>query len=444
MGGAGLLSVPLTAADSGVSRQAVLTRPAARTAASDGGGKVARMILFLECAGGASGDMLVAALGDAAGRLGHDAGAALARALTAVGVEAAAATLGFVRRGGLAALGLTVSDGPGFASFAELRAAVAASSLPRSTADRVCAVAERMAAAERAVHGGQHEPHLHELAGLDTAVDLVGAVALLELLGPDKVVASPPALGGGVISSSHGMLPVPAPAVVELLRGLPTRGGGAEQDGELTTPTGAALLAELVDEWGALPAGRIVAAGVGAGGRERPGAANVLRAVLVDPATTHVSAADDPHGGEVELLETTVDDVTAEVLAYAADSLRAAGALDVWFTPALMKKGRPGHVLHVLARKAERPMITETLMRETTTFGVRVVAVDRVVLDERRETVEAAGSPVRVRLGYLDGRLVTASPEFEDCRAAAEQTGRPLKEVFAAAQAAAYGLFGAA
>ena len=151
-----------------------------------------------------------------------------------------------------------------------------------------------MAAAERAVHGGQHEPHLHELAGLDTAVDLVGAVALLELLGPDKVVASPPALGGGVISSSHGMLPVPAPAVVELLRGLPTHGGGAEQDGELTTPTGAALLAELVDEWGALPAGRIVAAGVGAGGRERPGAANVLRAVLVDPATTHVSAAEIP------------------------------------------------------------------------------------------------------------------------------------------------------
>jgi uncharacterized protein (TIGR00299 family) protein len=363
--------------------------------------------------------------------------------LTALGIDAGAATLSPVRRGGLTALGLAVSDGPGFATFAQLRATVMASPLRRSTADRVCAVADRMAAAERTVHGGEHEPHLHELAGLDTAVDLVAAVAFLELLAPDRVVASPPALGGGVIDSSHGVLPVPAPAVVELLRGLPTRGGGVEQDGELTTPTGAALLAELADDWGTLPAGRIMAAGVGAGGRERPGAANVLRAVLVDPAVTRGAEASDPHGGAVELLETTVDDVTAEVLAYAADRLRAAGALDVWFTPALMKKGRPGHVLHVLARSVDRSVITETLMRETTTFGVRIMPVDRVVLDERRETVEAAGSPVRVRLGYLDGRLVTASPEFEDCRQIAEQTGRPLKEVYAAVQAAAYGRFGA-
>jgi pyridinium-3,5-bisthiocarboxylic acid mononucleotide nickel chelatase len=400
------------------------------------------MILFLDCASGASGDMLVAALGDAAGRLGHDAGAELARALAAVGIAPGAASLASVRRGGLAALGLSVEDGPGFATFAELRAAVGASGLPRATIDRVCAVAERMAAAERAVHGGEHEPHLHELAGLDTAVDLIGAVILFELLGAGRVVASPPALGGGVIHSSHGLLPVPAPAVVELLRGLPTRGGGSEQDGELTTPTGAALLAELVDEWGALPAGRIVATGVGAGGRERPGVANVLRAVLVEPAVAH-GAATDPHGGDVELLETTVDDVSAEVLAYAADRLRAAGALDVWFTPALMKKGRPGHVLHVLARIVDREVVTATLMRETTTFGVRVMAVDRVVLDERRETVEAAGGSVRVRLGYQHGRLVTASPEFEDCRGLAEQTGRPLKEIYAAAQAAAYDRFGA-
>jgi uncharacterized protein (TIGR00299 family) protein len=302
-----------------------------------------------------------------------------------------------------------------------------------------------MAAAERAVHGGEHEPHLHELAGLDTAVDLVAAVALVELLDPDRVVASPPALGGGSVAGSHGLLPVPAPAVMELLRGMPTRGGGVEPDGELTTPTGAALLAELVGEWGSLPAGRLVAGGVGSGGRERPGTANVLRAVLVDQTGALGTAPiDDPHGGAVELLESTVDDVTAEVLAYAADRLRAVGALDVWLTPALMKKGRPGHVLHVLARAAERAAVAETLMRETTTFGVRILPVDRVVLDERREAVEAAGGSVRVRLGYLAGRLVTASPEFEDCRQVAEQTGRPLKEVYAAAQAAAYGRFGAA
>jgi uncharacterized protein (TIGR00299 family) protein len=401
------------------------------------------MILFLDCASGASGDMLVAALADSAGQLGHDAGAELQRALAAVGIDPSAARLSRTRRGGLAALSLEVIDGPGFATFAELTATVASSDLAQRTAARVRAVAERMAAAERAVHGGEHEPHLHELAGLDTAVDLVAAVVFLDLLAPEKVIASPPALGGGSITSSHGMLPVPAPAVMELLRGLPTRGGGAEEDGELTTPTGAALLAEVVDEWGGLPGGRLAAIGVGAGERERPGAANVLRAVPVDQAEGR-GASPDPHGGPVELLETTVDDATAEVLAYAADSLRAAGALDVWFTPALMKKGRPGHVLHVLARSAERTAVAELLMRETTTFGLRVLPVERVVLDERREEVEAAGSRVSVRLGYLAGRLVTASPEFEDCRRVAEQTGRPLKEVYAAAQAAAFGRFGAA
>jgi len=402
------------------------------------------MILFLDCASGASGDMLAAALADAAGRLGHDSGAVLRRALVAAGIDASAAGLRPTRRGGLAALSLEVVDGPGFATFAELTAAVAASALEQRTVDRVCAVAARMAAAERAVHGGEYEPHLHELAGLDTAVDLVTVAAFLDLLAPEKVIASPPALGGGSVGSSHGVLPVPAPAVMELLRGLPMRGGGSEEDGELTTPTGAALLAEVVDEWGALPGGRLAAVGVGAGGRERPGAANVLRAVLVDQADGVCAALPDLHGGAVELLETTVDDATAEVLAYAADKLRAAGALDVWFTTALMKKGRPGHVLHVLARSAERTAMAELLMRETTTFGLRVLPVERVVLDERREDIEAAGDKVRVRLGYLAGRLVTASPEFEDCRRVAEQTGRPLKEVYAAAQAAAFGRFGAA
>ena len=196
---------------------------------------------------------------------------------------------------------------------------------------------------------------------------------------------------------------MPAPAVVELLRGLPTGGGGSEQDGELTTPTGAALLAELVDEWPGLPAGRLVAVGAGAGGRERPGVANVLRALLVDQAEAPGTPLQDPHGGPVELLETTLDDATAEVLAYAADRLRSAGALDVWFTPALMKKGRPGHVLHALVRAAARGAVAEVMMRETTTFGVRVLPVERMVLDERREEVEAAGGH-GARASRLPGR----------------------------------------
>jgi len=153
----------------------------------------------------------------------------------AAGIDASAAGLRPTRRGGLAALSLEVVDGPGFATFAELTAAVAASALEQRTVDRVCAVAARMAAAERAVHGGEHEPHLHELACLDTAVDLVAVAAFLDLLAPEKVIASPPALGGGSVGKLARRAAGAGPAVMELLRGLPMRGGGSEEDGELTT-----------------------------------------------------------------------------------------------------------------------------------------------------------------------------------------------------------------
>ena len=239
-------------------------------------------------------------------------------------------------------------------------------------------------------------------------------------------MASPPALGGGTVRTAHGELPVPAPAVVELLRGLPT--AGADWSGppaELTTPTGAALLAHLASEFGGLPAGRLRASGLGAGRRELEGRPNVLRALLVEPLDRSPG-----HGGpwaedEVELLEATIDDLPAELLAEAAGRLLDAGALDVWSTPATMKKSRPGTVLHVLARPAQRAALAEVVFTETSTFGLRVAATRRLLLDERRTTVSVDGETVRVRLGYLGDRLVTASPEYEDCRTAAVRAGRP-------------------
>jgi hypothetical protein len=236
-------------------------------------------------------------------------------------------------------------------------------------------------------------------------------------------------------------LAVPAPAVVELLRGLPTAGAGPHDEGELTTPTGAALLAHLVDEFGTLPAGRLAGLGVGGGRRELARRPNVVRALLVAPLDR--SPADRSAGAalwsedEVALLETTIDDLAAELLAEAADRLFAAGALDVWFTPAAMKKSRPGTVLHVLASAARRDDVAEMLFRETSTFGVRVLPVRRLLLDERRATVEIEGETVRVRLGFLGGRLVTVSPEYDDCRRAAARAGRPLKDVYDEARAAA-------
>lgn len=466
------------------------------------------MILFLDCSSGVSGDILAAALLAAT----SDGGPASVLktvvwpALAAVGIDPAAAALREVRRGGFAALAFEVADGPGFATMSELVSAVSAAGLPADLTAHVVSVAKAMGAAERAVHGAQTE-HLHELGGLDTAVDLITVAAVLGHLAPAEIVASPPALGGGAVMTAHGELTVPAPAVVYLLRDLPTAGGGdpavssaqagdlptsvsgsgdsVTPVGELTTPTGAALLAHFVTRFGAFPAGAMVACGAGAGARETPGRANLLRAFMIDERAADASLSALPQDalGEFFLLETNIDDASAEVLAYAAEELRAAGAADVWLTPALMKKGRAGTVVHVLARAADRDRLAALLLRETTTFGLRVLPVGRLHAEERRETVvlgndvfgasisdanvadpadvsaDSAGAAgaakssgdsadaeakVAVRLGYVAGELVTVSPEFEDCKLLAVQLKQPLKRVYEAAQAVAWRRFGGA
>jgi len=360
--------------------------------------------------------------------------------LRAVGIDPQVVHVGETTRGGFAARTFEVDDEPGFVTFAELIAAVSgAEELPQTVRDTVVAAARRMAAAEAEVH--TQSMHIHELAGLDTAVDLITVASLLETLQPARVISSPPALGGGYVETAHGRLSVPAPAVAAILRGFPTA-GGSHEDGELTTPTGAALLTQVTDEFGPLPAGTIAAVSYGAGKRELTGRPNVLRAVLVtetSPAlrgSLAASANDASLGGAggssggLQLLETNIDDATPEVLAHAAERVRAGGALDVWLTPAYMKKGRPGVVLHALVRVSDTERLAGLLFAETTTFGVRVTPVGRLCLDERTATVEVLGARVRARLGYLDGRLVTASPEYEDCAAAAEAAGVPVKRVY--------------
>ena len=438
--------------------------------------------LYLECANGASGDMLVAAL-LAASAAASDTTAAnvlaavVAPALDALGIDPGLVRVGTVVRAGLRAQHFTVDERPGFATFAELVTVARRSALADAVRDGVVAVAERMAAAEAAVHGTGVE-HLDELAGLDTAVDLVSVLALVDHLAPARVIASPPALGGGRVHTKHGELPVPAPAVVELLRGLPTAGGegSTAETGELTTPTGAALVAHLAREFGPLPPGRTIALGVGAGQRDPESRPNVLRAFVLetlDRAPHDRGSAVEPWSqDEVELLEATIDDLPAELLADAAARLLDAGALDVWSTPVVMKKSRPGVVLSVLARPAQRAALAEVLFRQTSTFGLRMLPARRLLLDERvvsvaapelgldagaadaeapvRGAIEAEaqtggveaaadsdGGTIRVRLGYLRGELITVSPEFEDCRRAAARVDRPLKDVYEAARAAA-------
>jgi hypothetical protein len=423
------------------------------------------MILYLDCSSGVSGDMLVGALLSLAGAREADPGPlddVLRPALAAAGIDPRLVQIEDVRRGGMAALAFKVADQPGFATFDELIMSLYASDLEQPVADAVASIAERMAAAEAEVHG-RDEEHLHELSDVDTAVDLICAATLLDRLAPEQVVASPPALGDGEIDTAHGRLGVPAPAVLSLLAGLPTAGGApavpagetpAAPLGELTTPTGAALLAHYAAAFGGLPAGRVERVGCGAGRRDVPGRPNVLRAVLVDPAAMPADAGDSQDaasdsavpaaaafaGGHV-VLEANIDDMTPELLAHAADALRETGALDVWMSDALMKKGRPGVVLHVLAAAADRERLAATVFAETTTFGLRLVPCERVYTEERRESVKIGKLKVDVRLGFVGGRLATVSPEYEDVRRVAAAVGRPARVVYEAAQSAARSRF---
>jgi uncharacterized protein (TIGR00299 family) protein len=422
------------------------------------------MILYLDCSSGISGDMLVGALLSLAGAREADPGPlddVLRPALAAAGIDPRLAQIEDTRRGAVAALAFKVADQPGFATFDELIVSLYASDLEHQVADAVASIAERMAAAEAEVHGrGEEDEHLHELSDVDTAVDLICAATLLAKLAPERIVASPPALGDGEIETAHGLLSVPAPAVLSLLSGLPTAGGAPAVPagetplaplGELTTPTGAALLAHYAEAFGGMPAGRVERAGYGAGRREVPGRPNVLRAVLVDPAglpdqsgaadAAAVPAAGSHGAGDHVVLEANIDDMTPELLAHAANVLREAGALDVWMSQALMKKGRPGVVLHVLAAPPDRERLTAVVFSETTTFGLRVVPCAREYVEERRESVKIGKLKVNVRLSFVAGRLSSVSPEYEDVRRVAAAVGRPARVVYEAAQSAARSRF---
>ena len=267
----------------------------------------------------------------------------------------------------------------------------------------------------------------HEVGAIDSIVDVVGTAAAVAWLAPSSVSATAVALGHGSVWTAHGRLPVPAPATLEILRaaGAPVVDGGVAR--ELTTPTGAAILAALVGEWGELPAGVPVAIGYGAGDAELADRPNLVRAVVVE------RAAETAGSGAFELVEANVDDMSPELCEHAAERLFAAGAVDVWWTPATMKKGRPAFVLGVLCPATALDAVCAVALSETTTIGVRHAAVGRRVLDRRVETVTTAYGPVEVKLAMRAGAVVNVAPEYESCRKVARATGVPLKEIYAAA-----------
>jgi uncharacterized protein (TIGR00299 family) protein len=383
------------------------------------------MIGWLDLSAGASGDMLLGALLDAGVPLDVPAAAIATLAVESIRLETEPVT-----RHGLGATRVHVHTPPSdeHRTWADVRALLLAADLPTPVRQGALAVFERLAVAEGRVHRVSPEDvHFHEVGALDALADVVGVVAAFAHLGLTRLTASPVALGSGSASSAHGVVPIPGPAVLELLAGIPVVAGVVPA--EMCTPTGAALAAELVSEWSALPAMRVSSTGMGAGGRDPVELPNVVRLVLGEPA----DAA--PSGPAV--LETNIDDLDPRLWPGVLDALFAAGASDAWLTPILMKKGRPAHTLSVLCQPEAVPDVQAAVFATTTTIGLRVAPVGKVALDRTASSVEVLGGRVGVKIAMAGGRVVNVSVEYEDVAALARTSGLPVKEVLRAATAAA-------
>lgn len=316
---------------------------------------------------------------------------------------------------------------PGHAhrSLPEIRTLIGGSALSPAGKARAVAMFQRLAEAEARIHSMPVEQvHLHEVGELDSIIDIVGAVFAMEWLGADRVVCSPLNVGGGMVRSAHGLFPVPAPATLALLGATPVYSGTVQK--ELVTPTGALIATTWADAFGPLPAMTIEAVGYGAGSRDNPDTPNVLRIIIG-------RADDQPAAERVVVIECEIDDMNPQLFGVAMERLYAAGALEVFLIPVQMKKSRPGTLLTVIAMPNLRRPLSDIIFRETTTIGVRYHEVERDILKREIIAVDTALGQVRFKLAWRDGRVVNATPEFEDCAALARTHDLSVKDVQALA-----------
>jgi uncharacterized protein (TIGR00299 family) protein len=382
--------------------------------------RVTRFV-HLDLIGGVAGDMLLAALLDA----GADA-AAVFTSLASVTIEHRGPRLETVSRGGIRALHLVGTPGTGQSPrrLADIMAIIRRGDLPDALVARAAGVFGRLVEAEARVHDQPpSEVLLHEAGDDDAIFDVVGVLLAIDSLEVDTVTASPVPLGGG--RAPGGMI-WPGPATLELLRGVPTT--GPPPDGEATTPTGAALVAELTTTFGGAPSMTLVATGYGAGSREMPGFPNLVRA-LVGTAPE----ATEPRW-EVEralcVVEANIDDQSPQLVADAAEALFSAGAIDVWQTPIQMKRGRLAVTLSALVQPPALDAVKAVFFVTTTTLGVRIHTVDRAVLRRDHETLELRGGSVRIKRGRLGDLVVTTMPEHNDLEILARATGIPVRRLW--------------
>jgi uncharacterized protein (TIGR00299 family) protein len=387
-------------------------------------------VAHFDCFSGISGDMTVAALIDA----GVSADA-IREGIDSLGLGVRL-EIEKVRKGGFAATHIRV-EGPAEEQshrfLPQVEEILRKGRLTPRQQELALRIFRRLAEAEAAVHGLPLEKvHFHEVGALDSIADIAGAAIGLDLLGVEKFSSRSVPTGSGMVKCAHGLMPIPAPGTAELLKGVPLAASPIKA--ELTTPTGAAILTTVVGEWIDQPVMTVEHIGHGAGRRDFHEQPNLLRLFV----GTAAAAGEKPAGesDQVWVVETNLDDVPAEVIGYCYDLLLGAGALDVFSTPILMKKNRPGVLLSVLAEEAKVGAVEEILFRETNTFGIRRYAASRHKLNRRACTVSTPWGTVRGKLGWREGRPPVFTPEFEDCARVAREKGVTLREVYAQAQEA--------
>lgn len=394
------------------------------------------MHLYMDCFSGLSGDMALGALVDLGVPVGW-----IKDQLTPLLEDRFDITCEKVFKSGIHAVDVTVHDHSHHRhggdhhhhhalDYRKIRDLIQGSPLKASVKKRALAVFERIAVAEAKIHGCDIDTvHFHEVGGIDAVADIVGVILALDYLGVTHVTASPLPLGSGTVRCAHGMLPVPAPATLEILKGIPVY--GCDAGCEIITPTGAALAAELADSFGPMPELVVTAVGYGAGKRETKGLPNLVRMVLGEKA--------DEADTVVEL-SCNIDDMTPELLGHAMQQLLDAGALDVWFTPIQMKKNRPATQLSLMCRENTKNTLTQKILTETTTIGVRWQRLSRTTLSRNTIVLSCPSGDVAAKEVSLPDGSTRITPEYEACKALADEKGLPLSTIYNEAVCAAQAL----
>ncbi|MBK8256060.1 MAG: nickel pincer cofactor biosynthesis protein LarC [Polyangiaceae bacterium] len=406
-------------AHEGASRKDLLTQ-----------GSGASKVLFFDAFSGIAGDMTIAAFLDLGVPL-----LVIERALAALPLDGYHVHRGHVHRSGIVATTFDVhlETSQPERTFREIDDMLAAAPLDERTKDLARRIFLRLGEAEAAVHKMPlNEVHFHEVGAVDAIVDIVGAAACVAFLGAE-VVASPLPMGRGFVNARHGILPLPPPATVECLRGVPTYAN--DVDFEFVTPTGAAIISTIASRFERWPTFAPERVGFGGGQKELGDRPNLLRLVLGAPSAQNETAS-FTSGATHVVVEANIDDITGEVAAYALEAVLAAGALDTWAVPITMKKGRPALTLCALATVAQADAVASALLRETTSIGVRKVPVSRTERPRRVVSIQTAFGPIRVKISEGPFGPPQVKPELDDCAAAARQHGVPVREVVAAALAA--------